>query len=103
MERRQLGQSGLADEARSLLIDLTITRPWRPGPWLCPYGSHAGVSIVEDGPSQMRLEDIAMMGAVHGSVVLHPATPTRPAELVVAMGRPSRRLLPAHPAGVSRR
>ncbi len=36
-------------------------------------GSHAGVSIGEDGPSQMGLEDIAMMRAVGGSVVLYPS------------------------------
>jgi transketolase len=35
-------------------------------------GSHAGVSIGEDGPSQMGLEDIALFRAVHGSVVLYP-------------------------------
>ncbi len=35
-------------------------------------GSHAGVSIGEDGPSQMGLEDLAMMRAVNGSVVLCP-------------------------------
>jgi transketolase len=35
-------------------------------------GSHVGVSIGEDGPSQMGLEDIAMMRAVAGSVVLYP-------------------------------
>jgi transketolase len=35
-------------------------------------GSHAGVSIGEDGPSQMGLEDIAMFRSVLGSVVLHP-------------------------------
>lgn len=35
-------------------------------------GSHTGVSIGEDGPSQMGLEDMAMMRAVPGSVVLHP-------------------------------
>ena len=35
-------------------------------------GSHAGVSIGEDGPSQMALEDLAMMRAVHGSTVLYP-------------------------------
>jgi transketolase len=35
-------------------------------------GSHVGVSIGEDGPSQMGLEDIAMMRAVVGSVVLYP-------------------------------
>ncbi|MGP8052266.1 MAG: transketolase [Limisphaerales bacterium] len=35
-------------------------------------GSHVGVSIGEDGPSQMALEDIAMMRAIAGSVVLYP-------------------------------
>jgi transketolase len=35
-------------------------------------GSHVGVSIGEDGPSQMGLEDIAMMRAIAGSVVLYP-------------------------------
>jgi len=36
-------------------------------------GSHVGVSIGEDGPSQMGLEDIAMMRAVVGSTVLYPS------------------------------
>jgi transketolase len=36
-------------------------------------GSHAGVSIGEDGPSQMGLEDLAMFRAVLNSVVLYPA------------------------------
>src|SRR5579872_4756676 len=36
-------------------------------------GSHCGVSIGEDGPSQMALEDIAMMRAVHSSAVLYPS------------------------------
>lgn len=36
-------------------------------------GSHAGVSIGQDGPSQMGLEDLAMMRAVPGSVVLYPS------------------------------
>lgn len=36
-------------------------------------GSHAGVSIGEDGPSQMGLEDIAIFRALLGSVVLYPA------------------------------
>jgi transketolase len=35
-------------------------------------GSHAGVSIGEDGPSQMGLEDLAMMRAAPGSIVLYP-------------------------------
>ncbi|HUD19960.1 MAG TPA: transketolase [Patescibacteria group bacterium] len=36
-------------------------------------GSHAGVSIGEDGPSQMGLEDLALFRTVHGSTVLYPA------------------------------
>jgi transketolase len=36
-------------------------------------GSHAGVSIGEDGPSQMALEDLAMMRAITGSTVLYPS------------------------------
>src|SRR6266545_4119802 len=36
-------------------------------------GSHAGVSIGEDGPSQMALEDLALVRAVYGSTVLYPA------------------------------
>jgi len=36
-------------------------------------GSHAGVSIGADGPSQMGLEDLSLFRAVHGSAVLYPA------------------------------
>ena len=48
-------------------------------------GSHAGVSIGEDGPSQMALEDIAMMRAIHGSTVLYPSDGNQAAQLVAAM------------------
>jgi transketolase len=48
-------------------------------------GSHAGVSIGEDGPSQMALEDLAMMRAVHGSTVLYPADGNSTARLVGEM------------------
>ena len=48
-------------------------------------GSHAGVSIGEDGPSQMALEDIAAFRAVHGSTVLHPSDANQTAKLVAAM------------------
>ena len=48
-------------------------------------GSHAGVEIGEDGPSQMALEDLAAMRAVHGSTVLYPADATATAQLVKAM------------------
>src|ERR671926_400727 len=48
-------------------------------------GSHAGVEIGADGPSQMALEDLAMMRAVQGSTVLYPADGTSTAALVEAM------------------
>ncbi len=48
-------------------------------------GSHAGVSIGEDGPSQMGLEDLAMFRAVHGSVVLYPCDANQTAALVNEM------------------
>jgi transketolase len=48
-------------------------------------GSHAGVEIGEDGPSQMALEDLASMRAVHGSVVLYPSDGPSTAKLVERM------------------
>jgi transketolase len=48
-------------------------------------GPHAGVSIGEDGPSQMALEDLAMMRAVGGSTVLYPCDANQTARLVAAM------------------
>ncbi|MFD8614865.1 transketolase [Streptomyces sp. NPDC059631] len=48
-------------------------------------GSHAGVSIGEDGPSQMGLEDLAMMRTVHGSTVLYPCDANQTARLVATM------------------
>jgi transketolase len=48
-------------------------------------GSHAGVSIGEDGPSQMALEDLAAFRAVHGSTVLYPGDANQTAKLVEVM------------------
>jgi transketolase len=48
-------------------------------------GSHAGVSIGEDGPSQMGLEDLSALRAVHGSTVLYPCDGNQTAKLVRAM------------------
>jgi len=48
-------------------------------------GSHAGVSIGEDGPSQMALEDLACMRAVYGSTVLYPADGNATVKMVTAM------------------
>ncbi|GCB44550.1 transketolase [Streptomyces sp. NL15-2K] len=48
-------------------------------------GSHAGVAIGQDGPSQMGLEDLAMMRAVHGSTVLYPCDANQTAHLVGEM------------------
>jgi transketolase len=44
-------------------------------------GSHAGVSIGQDGPSQMGLEDLALFRGLHGSVVVYPADATAAAHL----------------------
>ncbi|MGH2685401.1 MAG: transketolase [Actinomycetota bacterium] len=52
---------------------------------ICLVGSHAGVSIGEDGPSQMALEDLAALRAVHGSTVLYPCDANQTARLVEAM------------------
>jgi transketolase len=48
-------------------------------------GSHGGVEIGADGPSQMALEDLAMMRAIHGSTVLYPSDATSTAALVQEM------------------
>ncbi|MER6947208.1 transketolase [Nonomuraea sp. NPDC000554] len=48
-------------------------------------GSHAGVSIGEDGPSQMGLEDLAMLRAVYGSTVLYPCDANQAAALTAEM------------------
>lgn len=50
-------------------------------------GSHAGVSIGEDGPSQMALEDLSMMRAIFGSTVLYPSDPNQTAQLVAEMAK----------------
>jgi transketolase len=46
-------------------------------------GSHAGVSIGEDGPSQMALEDLAMFRAIPGSVVFYPSDAVSTERMVV--------------------
>ena len=48
-------------------------------------GSHVGVSIGEDGPSQMGLEDLAMMRAIVGSTVLYPSDAVSTEKLVEQM------------------
>jgi transketolase len=48
-------------------------------------GSHVGVSIGEDGPSQMALEDLAALRAIHRSTVLHPSDANQAAKLVAEM------------------
>jgi transketolase len=52
-------------------------------------GSHCGVSIGEDGPSQMALEDIASFRAVNGSTVLYPSDAISAERLTEAMARRS--------------
>jgi transketolase len=48
-------------------------------------GSHVGVSIGPDGPSQMALEDIASLRAVYGSTILYPSDANQAVELLDAM------------------
>ena len=50
-------------------------------------GSHAGVSIGEDGPSQMALEDLSMMRSVHGCAVLYPCDAVSTHRLVIEMAK----------------
>jgi transketolase len=50
-------------------------------------GSHVGVSIGEDGPSQMGLEDLAMMRAIAGSTVLYPSDAVGTEKLVEQMAQ----------------
>ena len=50
-------------------------------------GSHVGVSIGEDGPSQMGLEDLAMIRAVNGSTVLYPSDAVATEKLVDQMAQ----------------
>ena len=50
-------------------------------------GSHAGVSIGEDGPSQMALEDLSMMRSVHGCAVLYPCDAVSTQRLVIEMAK----------------
>ena len=50
-------------------------------------GSHAGISIGEDGPSQMALEDLSMMRGVPGCAVIYPCDGTSAERLVVEMAQ----------------
>ena len=52
-------------------------------------GSHSGVEIGADGPSQMALEDLAMMRAVHGTTILYPSDATSAAYLTAQMAERS--------------
>ena len=57
-------------------------------------GSHCGVSIGEDGPSQMGLEDIAMFRAIPEAVVLYPSDAVSAERLVAGACRTRRYCLP---------
>ncbi len=48
-------------------------------------GSHAGVSIGEDGPSQMGLEDFALLGAIPDSIIFHPCDAVSTAKIIPQM------------------
>ena len=62
-------------------------------------GSHAGVSIGEDGPSQMGLEDLAMFRSIRDSVVAPSFQAVSTERLVEAALEtlPQHRLCPDHP------
>jgi transketolase len=59
-------------------------------------GSHGGLEIGADGPSQMGLEDLAMMRAVQGSAVLYPSDATSAAALVRQIAERAQHRLHAH-------
>ena len=63
--------SGLSNARHQLNVKLT--------------GSHAGISIGEDGPSQMALEDLSMMRAVPDCAVIYPCDAVSTERLVVEM------------------
>ena len=66
-------------------------------------GSHAGVSIGEDGPSQMALEDIAMFRSILTATVLHPCDAMSTEKLVeAAAGHEGMVYLRTHATGHSR-
>lgn len=50
-------------------------------------GSHAGVSIGEDGSSQMGLEDISLFGTISTSIVLQPSDAVSATKLLVEMAK----------------
>jgi transketolase len=52
---------------------------------ICFVGSHAGVSIGEDGASQMGLEDIAMFGTLPNTTILHPSDAVSTAKLLYSL------------------
>ncbi len=52
-------------------------------------GSHSGVHIGEDGPSQMGLEDISMFLSVPGAVILYPSDAVSAEKLTIEMARHS--------------
>jgi transketolase len=52
---------------------------------LAVAGSHAGVAVGADGPSQMGLEDIALFRSLHGSTVLYPCDANQTARLVAEL------------------
>ena len=88
----QVGLQALGETAFSATFGAFLTRATdfirmaaigRADLRLC--GSHAGVSIGEDGPSQMALEDLATMRALHSSTVLYPADGNATVKLVTAM------------------
>jgi transketolase len=88
----QTGMQAIGKTAYSATFGAFLTRAYdqirmaaigRADLRLC--GSHAGVSIGEDGPSQMALEDLAALRGINGSIVLYPADGHSAVRLVTLM------------------
>jgi transketolase len=88
----QTGMQAIGKTAFSATFGAFVTRAYdqirmaaigRADLRLC--GSHAGVSIGEDGPSQMALEDLAALRAINGSTVVYPADANSTVRLVTRM------------------
>jgi transketolase len=88
----QTGMQAIGKTAFSATFGAFLTRAYdqirmaaigRANLRLC--GSHAGVSIGEDGPSQMALEDLAALRAINGSTVVYPADANSTVRLLTRM------------------
>src|SRR5437667_447232 len=80
------GRAGTASRSRRATSSSARWRSWGTRPYACAW-SHAGVSIGEDGPSQMALDDLAMMRALVSATVLYPSDAVSAERIVEAAAR----------------